>query len=95
MGLHPSGRPGLAAGSSSARFSGSIDVPTSGTWHFRLNRNGGVRLWVDDTRVIDAWAPSTLAATSANVELSAGVHRIMGEFRPSSSSGASAGIPNA
>ena len=37
------------------QWQGSIEVPETGNYRFRTRTDDGVRLWVDDTQVIDDW----------------------------------------
>lgn len=39
----------------SARWSGYLKAPESGEYNFRFDANGGYRIWVNDTMVVDAW----------------------------------------
>jgi RHS repeat-associated protein len=45
----------LTANQWSARYTGEILLPQAGTYSFRLDLNGGARLFVDDRRIVDAW----------------------------------------
>ncbi|MGH8974065.1 MAG: PA14 domain-containing protein, partial [Acidimicrobiia bacterium] len=39
----------------SARFSGEITLPATGTYSFRVSSDNGVRVFVDDVLVLEAW----------------------------------------
>lgn len=39
----------------SVRWTGSVTIPTTGTYRFRTVSNDGVRLWVNDVRRINVW----------------------------------------
>ncbi len=56
----------------SARWTGSITVPTTGSYTFRttIRRDDGVRLWVGDRLVLDDWSGRDTAPT-ATVRLAA------------------------
>jgi RHS repeat-associated protein len=64
----------------SGRFTGLIDVPETGEWDFRFERDGQVRLTIDDELVIDEWQSSTADADGDAFELDEGQHRIMIEY---------------
>ena len=69
------GRPavGVPADGFTVRWSGTVTVPTTGTYNFRTVSDDGVRLWVGGTQRINNWtdhAPTT--NTSANISLTAG-----------------------
>jgi hypothetical protein len=49
------------------------------TYRFTVTTDGGVRLWVDDRLLIDAWYPAH-GSRSAATWLTAGVHRIRMEY---------------
>lgn len=75
---------GLTAAAWSARYSGEITLPQAGDYGFGLSLNGGARLYLDDTLVIDQWA--SIDATTATVNFTnatAGAHhRIRVDFHP-------------
>jgi RHS repeat-associated protein len=37
-------------------MTGKMRLPQSGVWNFRVNADGGVRVWIDDVLRIDDWA---------------------------------------
>lgn len=47
--------PSVAADNFSARWTGTFTVPADGAYAFRTNSDDGVRLWVNNTLVIDNW----------------------------------------
>ncbi len=53
----------------SVRWTGWVEAPTTGTYSFITLSDDGVRLWVDDTLVIDNWTDHGLQEDSANVNL--------------------------
>jgi hypothetical protein len=55
-----------------------IDVP--GNWTFTTITDDGVRLFVDDQIVIDAWSDQTLTARSATLNLSPSFHLVRMEY---------------
>ncbi len=56
------------------RMSGKMRLPATGSYGFRINSDGGVRMWVDDKLLIDDWSEgearnhptATFAETTAN-----------------------------
>ena len=70
-----SGSPGggVNADNFSARWTGLVEAPSSGRYRFRTQSDDGVRLWVNNTLVIDNWtAHSPTYNTSQLVTLTAG-----------------------
>lgn len=65
---------GVPADNFSVRWSGTLTVPTSGTYRFRTNNDDGVRLWVNGVLVIDKWVDRSSATnyTSGSIKLTAG-----------------------
>ena len=39
----------------SARWTGTITIPTTGSYRFRTVSDDGVRLWIDGTQRINSW----------------------------------------
>jgi beta-glucosidase len=59
--------------SGATRWSGYLSAPETGVYHFRFDGNGGYRIWVDDTLVVDAWQVDWRPATATgSVALVAG-----------------------
>jgi hypothetical protein len=56
----------------STRWAGYITPPVSGTYTFYTMANKGVRLWMNDTLVIDHWANTTTNEYSTAITLTAG-----------------------
>lgn len=55
------------------RFSGFLNAPETGSYTFRYDANGGYRIWIDGTQVIDAWGVDWRATTaSGRIEMEAG-----------------------
>ncbi|MCA9581268.1 MAG: family 43 glycosylhydrolase [Myxococcales bacterium] len=63
---------GLGKDFYSVRWSGEIAVEASGVAEVTVGSDDGVRLWVNNERVIDAWAIRSYEENSASVELLAG-----------------------
>lgn len=67
--------PGVPADNFSARWSGYITVPSSGNWTFSSINDYGVRVWVDNTLVLDRWSTNGLpncGISSLPISLTAG-----------------------
>jgi RHS repeat-associated protein len=47
--------PGIWPDQFSARWSSFMTVPTSGQWYFGVSSDDGIRLWVNNTLVLDWW----------------------------------------
>lgn len=56
----------------SARWSGQIQAPVTGTYTFYTYTDDGVRLWVNGSLIIDDWNTGPLNKTSSTVSLVAG-----------------------
>ncbi|MEJ2255436.1 MAG: glycoside hydrolase family 3 N-terminal domain-containing protein [Woeseiaceae bacterium] len=57
--------------SGATRWTGYLQAPETGEYHFRFDGNGGYRIWVDDTPVVDAWQVDwrpSIAAGSITLE---------------------------
>ena len=73
--------PGIAADTFSARWVGTVQPPTTGTYTFYTDSDDGVRLWVNGTQVVDNWTDHSRTENSGTVSLTAGVrYRIRMEF---------------
>jgi hypothetical protein len=48
--------PGVPANQFSARWTGTVTIPTSGSYRFRTVSDDGVRLWVGGTQRINNWS---------------------------------------
>ena len=59
----------------SIRWTGRINFPEAGTYRFSTNTDDGVRLWVDDQQLIDAWGSD--GRNSGRIELAAGFHEVV------------------
>lgn len=56
----------------SIRWSGFIDVPTTGTYTFTTNTDDGLRLWVDGKMILDFWVPQAPTERTATIDLTGG-----------------------
>lgn len=64
----------------SIRWTGTINVPSSGLVEFATQSDDGVRLWINDQKIIDNWTLHSLATNQATLHLEAGHHRIRLEY---------------
>ena len=62
----------IAPDTFSARWSGQVEVPTTGTYTFYTHTSDGVRLWVNDELVVDQWSNQPPREWSGSVSLQAG-----------------------
>jgi hypothetical protein len=72
--------PGLPKNRFSVRWTGSPEFK-QGSYHFRVKADDGVRLWVDDVRLIDSWGMSDIRWEGATVALAAGEHEVKLEYK--------------
>ena len=73
--------PGVPADGFSVRWTGTITVPTTGTYRFRTVSDDGVRLWVNGSQRINNWTDhATTTDTSSAFSLSAGRRSITLEY---------------
>ncbi|MEN0128906.1 MAG: glycoside hydrolase family 3 C-terminal domain-containing protein [Brevundimonas sp.] len=63
---------GLAATGWSARFTGKVTPPTTGTYTFSLTSDDGSRLFVNGQKVVDMWRDQGSTTKTATVSLTAG-----------------------
>jgi chitodextrinase len=71
--------PGVSADDFSARWTRKVDF-TEGTYVFGVWVDDGVRLWIDDTLVIDGWQDGSVRLLQAERHISGGVHRVQVEY---------------
>src|SRR5690606_25490378 len=57
----------------SIRWSGWLTPPHSGAYTIITESDDGVRVWIDDELVLDAWTPQYVTRNEAQVELVGGV----------------------
>jgi len=72
--------PAIAADHFFVRWIGALDILTAGDYTFTAVVDGGVRLWIDGTLVIDRWEENLAANSSPPVALTAGSHAITVEY---------------
>ncbi|MCW5632133.1 MAG: DUF1929 domain-containing protein [Rubrivivax sp.] len=64
---------GVPADNFAVRWTGTLTVPTSGTYRFQTRSDDGVRLWVNGTQRINNWTDhSPTTNTTGNISLTAG-----------------------
>ncbi|MCA9955776.1 MAG: SH3 domain-containing protein [Anaerolineales bacterium] len=64
----------------SARWTRSINFPTSSAYRFTATMDDGMRVYVDNVLVIDSWTDSQVHSLSADVYLYAGDHSVKVEY---------------
>jgi hypothetical protein len=64
---------GVAANNFSARWTGTVQATTTGSYRFQTQSDDGVRVWVNGVQIINNWSDHAAATnTSAAVSLAAG-----------------------
>lgn len=56
------------------RFTGEIEIPTSGEWTFFLSSDDGSLLWLDGKQVVNNWGIHGSTTKQSSVELTQGPH---------------------
>ncbi|WP_161565165.1 PA14 domain-containing protein [Okeania hirsuta] len=56
----------------SIRWSGFVDIPTTGTYTFTTNTDDGLRLWVNGKMILDFWVPQAPTERAASIDLTGG-----------------------
>ncbi|TWU28679.1 PKD domain-containing protein [Bythopirellula polymerisocia] len=64
----------------SIRWTGWVEAQQSGSWQFTTFSNDGVRLWVDDTQIINNWGQHASERDDGSITLAAGWHPIRMEY---------------
>ncbi len=64
---------GIGADTFSARWTGQVTVPASGTWTFTTTSDDGIRLWVDGVQIINNWTNHGPTDNSGTITLSGGL----------------------
>ncbi len=62
----------IGADSFSARWTGQVEVPATGTWSFTTTSDDGIRLWVNGVQLINAWVNQGPTSYSGSIALTAG-----------------------
>lgn len=71
--------PGGPADYYSVRWTGTIAIPTAGTYVFYINARDGRRLWIDGVQIQNYWNDRS-DETASSAQLTAGVHPIRIEY---------------
>lgn len=71
---------GVNADGFSVRWAGGLQIPTAGAYTLTTTSDDGVRVWIDDTLVVDAWSNHSTRDDSGTITLSTGWHRIRMEY---------------
>ncbi|MBB5868776.1 hypothetical protein F4553_002155 [Allocatelliglobosispora scoriae] len=71
---------GVGVDNFSVRWTGAVQIPTAGSWTFTTTSDDGVRLWIDDTQVVNAWTNHSTQDDAGALTLTAGWHRVRMEF---------------
>jgi hypothetical protein len=72
-------RPGVNADHFSARWARYLDL-AAGTYRFIATSDDGVRVYVDNSLIIDEWHDHAVRTFTADIALSAGHHLVTVEF---------------
>ncbi len=64
----------------SIRWTGWVHADQAGQWQFTTFSNDGVRLWVDNTQLIEHWNQHGSARDDGQIQLTAGWHPIRMEY---------------
>lgn len=64
----------------SARWTGTFDFPTAGTYTFTAVSDDGIRVWVDGAPVLDEWRGQSPTTFTASRPLTAGPHQVRVEW---------------
>lgn len=71
---------GIADNNFSARWTRVVEFPVSGRYTFTSLSDDGVRVWVDDTLLVDEWHDHAVQTHTADVSLAAGHHEVKVEY---------------
>lgn len=71
---------GIDADDFSARWVNTVQVDSAGSYTFWARVDDGVRVWVDDTLIIDDWEAQAEHTVSATTTLSEGAHVVRVEY---------------
>lgn len=66
-----------------ARWTATVNFATPGHWKFRVGADDGIRMWIDNTRIVNEWheTPNGFTVYEVNLyELTAGNHNLKVEY---------------
>lgn len=63
-----------------ARWTGSVTIPTDGTYTFYTQSDDGVRLWIDGQAVVNNWTDHGTTENSGTRTLTTGAHTVALEY---------------
>ena len=63
---------GIDADTFSAIWTGQVRAPATGTFSFHADADDGVRLWVNNVKLVDTWGAQPRSVRSGSVDLAAG-----------------------
>ena len=75
--------PSVPADNFSARWTATVNFPTTGKWVFRVGADDGVRMWIDVTPIVDEWHGNPEGYRTYQVDingLTAGDHVLKVEY---------------
>ena len=72
-------KPGVSADFFSARYVGDFHF-SDGKWRFYATVDDGVRIWLDDTLIMDEWRMQSRTTFYSDVDIPEGTHRVKIEF---------------
>jgi 4-amino-4-deoxy-L-arabinose transferase-like glycosyltransferase len=64
----------------SARWTGTLTIPTEGEYRFQIHADDGVRLWIDGQLVGEGVIPDAVNLVDVQVPLSAGSHEVQIDY---------------
>ncbi|GIG29048.1 hypothetical protein Cma02nite_16480 [Cellulomonas marina] len=71
---------GLPTDGFSGRWTGTVDVPTAGSYRFTATADDGVRVRVDGVVVVDRWVTQSATTVTGTRALTAGPHQVQVEW---------------
>lgn len=71
---------GIGENNFAVRWEGEINIPADGQWTFFTVTDDGVRLFINDTQVINQWKDQGPTEYSATLSLTQGVHSVVMEY---------------
>lgn len=73
--------PGVNESSYSIRWTGRLKTPKTGRYKFSAKVDDGIRLWIDDKKIIDAWRPNDWGEFEGSIDLVANhIYNLKVEF---------------